>query len=81
MRQHRSFKQFRSFAVVHRTADQAFAGDVPYVFAVVELDEGPRLTVTVVDTPLDTLRCDMPVMIVFTEIAPDVTVPNARGTA
>jgi len=70
-----------TFAVVHRTADQAFAGDVPYVFAVVELDEGPRLTVTVVDTPLDTLRCDMPVMIVFTEIAPDVTVPNARGTA
>jgi uncharacterized OB-fold protein len=71
--------RLHTFSVVHRTADRAFAGEVPYVFAVVELDEGPRLTVNVVDTPLEALRCDMPVQMAFTEIDAEITVPNARG--
>jgi len=54
---------------------------VPYVFAVVELAEGPHLTVNVVDTPVESLRCDMPVRIVFTDVGPDAAVPNARGDA
>ena len=70
-----------TFSVVHRTADRAFAADVPYVFAVVELDEGPRLTVNVVDAALETLECDIPVRVVFTSIGDDTTVPNARGEA
>ena len=68
-----------TFAVVHRTADPAFADDVPYVFAVVKLSEGPHLTVNVVDTPAESLRCDMPVQIVFTDIG-DAAVPNVRGS-
>src|SRR5207302_7168705 len=42
-----------SFSVVHRTADPAFAQDVPYVFGVVELEEGPRITVDLVETPAE----------------------------
>ena len=72
--------RLHTFSVVHRTADRAFADDVPYVFGVVELEEGPRITLDVVDTPLRKLRCDMPVRIVFTELGPDVSIPNARGT-
>ena len=71
--------RLHTFSVVHRTADRAFAGDVPYVFGVVELDEGPRLTVNVVDTPLESLRCDMPVRVVFTEVGDAIALPNARG--
>jgi uncharacterized OB-fold protein len=68
-----------TFSVVHQTADRAFAEEVPYVFAVVELSEGPRLTVDVVDTPVERLRCGLPVRIVFTDLGGDVVVPNARG--
>src|SRR2546426_5005550 len=71
--------RLHTFAVVHRTADPAFSDDVPYVFAVVELSEGPHLTVNVVDTPMESLRCDMPVRIVFTDVGDDAAVPNARG--
>ena len=70
--------RLHTFSVVQRTADAAFADDVPYVFAVVELEEGPHMTVNVVDTPLHELRPDMPVTIVFTE-AGDAVLPNARG--
>jgi uncharacterized protein len=71
--------RLHTFSVVHRTADRAFAGDVPYAFGVVELDEGPRLTVNVVDTPLESLRCDMPVRLVFTDVDDEIALPNARG--
>ena len=49
------------------------------VFAVVELSEGPHLTVNMVDTPAESLRCDMPVRIVFRDVGDDAAVPNARG--
>lgn len=32
-----------SWTVVHRAFDPAFAGDVPYVVATVDLDAGPRM--------------------------------------
>ena len=73
--------RLHTFSVVHRTADRAFAGDVPYAFGVVELDEGPRLTVNVVDTPLEELRCDLPVRVVFTRLSDEAAVPNVRGEA
>jgi uncharacterized OB-fold protein len=73
--------RLHTFSVVHRTADRAFAGDVPYAFGVVELDEGPRVTVNVVDTPLETLRCDMAVRVVFTKLDDEVALPNVRGDA
>jgi len=40
-----------SFAVYHRAYDDAFADALPYVVALVELDEGPRLIGAVIDTP------------------------------
>jgi uncharacterized OB-fold protein len=69
--------RLHTFSVVHRTSDAAFADDVPYVFGIVELDEGPRLTVNVVDTPLDELECDMAVRIVFTRATDEISLPNA----
>lgn len=34
-----------SFVVVHQAFNPAFAADVPYVIATVDLDEGPRIAV------------------------------------
>lgn len=36
-----------SFSVVHRASDPAFASKVPYVIALIELDEGPRMMANV----------------------------------
>ncbi len=69
--------RLHTFSVVQRTSDPSFADDVPYAFGIVELDEGPRLAVNVVDTPLEELACDLPVRIVFTPAAGGITLPNA----
>jgi len=54
-----------TFSVVHRTPNAEFADETPYVFAIVELVEGVRLTTRIVDVPFEELRCDMPVKVVF----------------
>lgn len=63
-----------TFSVVHRTPNPEFAEETPYVFAIVELDEGVRLTTRIVDVPFEELRCELPVEVVFTDRLPMFTV-------
>jgi len=60
-----------SFTVVRRAASRAFA-DAPYVLAIVELAEGPRMT-TNIEAPPEQLRVDMPVSVFFDDVAPSHT--------
>ena len=48
--------RLHSFTVVQQPANAAFRDDVPYVYAVVQLDEGPRLVSNIVQCDIDTLR-------------------------
>jgi len=50
-----------SWVVVHHAFDRAFAADVPYVVAAVELDEGARVYARLEGMELDTLVADLPV--------------------
>jgi len=57
--------------------DPALARDVPFAIAVVELEEGPRMTARVVDCGLDELRVGMPVEAAF-ETLEDVPLVRFR---
>jgi uncharacterized OB-fold protein len=65
-----------SFVVVHRVYHPGFADKVPYVVAVIELDEGPRMLSNVVGIPPGEVRCDMPVRVTFKERRGDMTIPQ-----
>jgi len=56
-----------SFAVVRQAFDPAFLADVPYVVALVALDEDPtvRIVTNIVSTPVDDVVVGMPVEVVF----------------
>jgi uncharacterized OB-fold protein len=60
-----------SFTVVRRAMNPAFQADVPYVFAIVELEEGPRVTTNVVNCDLKALSVDMPVKAVYDRVTPE----------
>ena len=62
-----------SFTLVRRPADPSFAGDVPYAYAVVELDEGPRMVTGIVDCPLEAIEINMPVQVRFDDVTPEWT--------
>ena len=48
---------------------------VPYVAAIVELEEGPKVMTNIEDVPFDELHADLPVVVDFKAISDDVTIP------
>ena len=67
-----------SFVIMHQLYDEAFAQDVPYNIAVVETDEGVRLTSQVIDCPNDALEVGMGLEVTFERMSDDVAVPKFR---
>ncbi|HEY7492737.1 MAG TPA: Zn-ribbon domain-containing OB-fold protein [Candidatus Tectomicrobia bacterium] len=65
--------RLHSYTIVQQPANPAFRDDVPYVYAVVQLEEGPRLVSNVVQCNPDTLRVDMPLEAVFDDVTPEWT--------
>jgi uncharacterized OB-fold protein len=52
-----------SWTVIHRAADPAYAGDVPYTVGLVELADGARLYGRVVGVGRDDLRAGLPLAV------------------
>src|SRR5712692_178097 len=71
-----------SYEVVHRAAP-AFRSDVPYVLAVAELEEGPRMLTNIVGVEPDpaSLPIDMPLEIVYDDVSDEITLPKFRPAA
>jgi uncharacterized OB-fold protein len=67
-----------SFVVYHRLYHPAFEQDLPYVVALVELREGPRLLTNIIGTPPDNIRCDLPVHVIFEESDGDFLIPKFK---
>lgn len=63
-----------SYTVLHRAPDSAFRGDIPYVVAVVALEEGPHLLANLVGCVPDNVSVGMRVQAVFESVAADVGV-------
>jgi uncharacterized protein len=68
-----------TFTVVHQAPFAAYTADVPYVLAVVGLDEGPQMMANVVGVRPGEVRVDLPVEVTFEERANGVRVPQFRA--
>jgi uncharacterized OB-fold protein len=59
-----------TWSVVHSNDLPAFADWVPYVAAIVDLDEGPRMATILVDCDAESLHAGMPLAVEFFEPEP-----------
>jgi uncharacterized OB-fold protein len=64
-----------TFTVVRHATHAALADRVPYVVAIVELAEGPRLVTGITGCAPGDVRVGMPVRACFREVADGVTLP------
>lgn len=64
-----------TYTVVRHPTHFAFADKIPYVLAIVELAEGPRLVTAVTGVPPGEVRVGQPVRAVFREVADGVSLP------
>ncbi len=67
-----------TFGIVHVPPHPGFVSEAPYVAAIVELEEGPRMAANIVGVEPDPkkLKIGMPLQVVFTKISETCTLPN-----
>jgi uncharacterized OB-fold protein len=59
--------------IIHQPGNAAFEPDVPYAFAIVQLDEGVRMPTNIVGCPWEDVKIDMPVTVEFDDVTPEWT--------
>lgn len=68
-----------SFVIMHQRYHPAFARDVPYNVAMVELEEGPRLITSIAGASNEEIAVGMPVSATFERVTEDITLPKFRS--
>lgn len=69
-------KIFSWIVVRHPVPGDIYAADVPYVVALVDLDEGVRMTGTIVGCTPEAVAANMPVQVGFSDVTPEITLPH-----
>jgi uncharacterized OB-fold protein len=64
-----------SFTIVRQNFSRSFRHLLPYVVALVDLDEGPRLMTNLVNCDPDGVRIGMPVRVTFEKVSDDASIP------
>ena len=65
-----------SYTISYRPAGAGFKEDVPYVVAIIELKEGPRLLSNIVTDDLESVTIGSEVRVVFDDVTDEVTLPK-----
>ena len=69
-----------SFTIIEQPVNREFWEDLPYIYAIIQLEEGPRMISNVVDCGVDEVQIDMPVIAVFDDVTTDVTLVKFKPT-
>jgi len=67
-----------SYTVVRIPISPTYEGRVPYVVALVDLKEGPRMLANLVDAAPDEVRIGAEVEVTFQRITSEITLPQFR---
>jgi hypothetical protein len=66
-----------SFEIVYQQLNRRFQVPTPYVLALIELAEGPRMMSNLINIEPDPkhIKCDMPVEVVYEQLTDAITIP------
>jgi uncharacterized protein len=69
--------RLHAFGIAYQTFNKAYKVPPPYVLAMIELEEGPRVLSNLINVTPDpkTIKCDMPVEVVFHKLTDEITLP------
>jgi uncharacterized OB-fold protein len=70
-----------TFSVVQNNAPSAFLDDMPFVIAIVRLEEGVQMMTNIVGCDPAEVRCDMPVTVMFEPLDELITLPKFKPAA
>jgi len=67
-----------SYTIVSSYAPTEFSNDTPYIVAIINLKEGVRMMSNITGCPIDKVKCDMDVEVVFDDISEEITLPKFK---
>ena len=67
-----------AYTVVCNNAPSAFIADMPYVIAIVRLDEGVQMMTNIVECNPDNVHSEMSVEVVFEKLNDEITLPKFK---
>lgn len=67
-----------SFAIYRTCFHPAFEKKVPYVVAIIQLAEGPRLESNITGCKIEAIRIDMPVRVYFEDVNETISLPKFK---
>jgi uncharacterized OB-fold protein len=70
-----------SYTIAHAPTHPAFAKDVPYVIAIVELAEGPHIFTNIVECKPELVQIGMPVEATFDDVTPEISLVKFRPSS
>ncbi len=70
-----------TYAVYHQAFHAAFQKDLPYVVAVIHLEEGPHILSSLVGCDHRQVRCGMPVRLVWEDRPEGISIPRFTAQA
>ncbi len=70
-----------AFNIHYRAFHPGFLGDVPYVYALIALDEGPMFGSMITGCKPEEVEIDMPVEVFFEDINEEFTLPKFKPVA
>lgn len=67
-----------TYAIYHQAFHPGFKSEVPYMTALIELEEGPHFLSNVIDCEPSDVECDMPVEVVWENITQEFSLPKFK---
>ncbi len=67
-----------SYTIITRAVSAAYTADVPYIVALIELEEGPTMMSNVIDCNVELVKTGMPVTVVFEDWSEEISIPKFR---
>jgi uncharacterized OB-fold protein len=67
-----------SYVVFRQAYHPAYKGDIPYVVAIIQLEEGPRMESNIIDADVDEIEIGMSVKLVFDDVTDSISLPKFK---
>jgi uncharacterized OB-fold protein len=67
-----------TFTIVRRPPSPAFADEVPYVVALVQLEEGPTMMTNIIGCAPESVAIGMPVVVTFEDWTEEISIPKFK---
>ena len=67
-----------TFGVVRRAIQPRWSDKIPYVVALVELNEGPKIFTNIMECEPEEVAIGMQVEVIFDHVTPDIALPKFR---